>query len=88
MVDKNKKVEPMDSAPEHTRFVSRGRLNGVLRQHPVGGGQAEGAGTQPAREQSGSDELDTDAFEALYYRARLILGEPLARPERFELRGR
>ncbi len=28
----------MDSAPEHTRFVSRGRLNGVLRQHPGGGG--------------------------------------------------
>lgn len=79
----------MDSAPEHTRFVSRGRLNGVLRQHQVGGGgPAEGAGTQPGREHGGVDELDTQAFEVLYYRARLILGEPLPRPERFQLRGR
>lgn len=77
----------MDSAPEHTKFVSRGRLNGVLRQHPVGGGPVEGAATQPGREQSGLDELDTQAFEALYYRARLILGEPLPRPARFPLRG-
>ena len=77
----------MDSAPEYTRFVSRGRLNGVLRQNPVGGGAVEGATTQPGREQSGLDELDTQAFEALYYRARLILGEPLPRPARFQLRG-
>jgi hypothetical protein len=88
MVNKTKKGEPMDSAPEHTKFVSRGRLNGVLRQNPVGGGGiAEGTGTQPGREQSGLDELDTQAFEALYYRARLILGEPLPRPARFPLRG-
>jgi hypothetical protein len=87
MVNKTKKGGSMDSAPEHTKFVSRGRLNGVLRQHPVGGGPAEGAGTQPGREQSGLDELDTQAFEALYYRARLILGEPLPRPARFPLRG-
>jgi hypothetical protein len=87
MVNKTKKGGSMDSAPEHTKFVSRGRLNGVLRQQPVGGGPAEGAGTQPGREQSGLDELDTQAFEALYYRARLILGEPLPRPARFPLRG-
>ena len=56
----------MDSAPEHTKFVSRGRLNGVLRQHPVGGGgPAEGTGTQPGREQSGLDELDTQAYRAV-----------------------
>jgi hypothetical protein len=48
---------------------------------------AEGAGTQPGREQSSVDELDTQTFEALYYRARLILGEPLPRPGRFQLRG-
>lgn len=76
----------MSGAPEQTRFVSRGRLNGVLRD-PVGGGPAEGATTQPGRERSGLDELDTQAFEALYYRARLILGEPLPRPTRFQLRG-
>jgi hypothetical protein len=76
----------MNDAPTHTQFVSRGRLNGVLRQ-PSGGGPAEGANTQPGREQSDLDELDTQAFEALYYRARLILGEPLPRPGRFQLRG-
>jgi len=75
----------VSGAPEHTRFISRGRLNGVFRQ-PVGGGPAEGAATQPGREQSALDELDTQAFEALYYRARLILGEPLPRPARFQLR--
>ncbi len=75
------------SAPNATRFVSRGRLNGVLRQSPAGGGPAEGASTQPGRERIGTDDLDTQAFEALYYRARLILGEPLPRPSRFQLRG-
>lgn len=76
----------MSGAPEHTRFVSRGRLSGVYRQS-AGGGPAEGATTQPGRVQSAVDELDTQAFEALYYRARLILGEPLPRPGRFKLRG-
>jgi hypothetical protein len=75
----------MDNAPEQTKFVSRGRLNGVLRQHP--GGSADAPATQPGREQHGVDDLDTQAFEALYYRARLILGEPLPRPARFQLRG-
>lgn len=78
----------MSDAPEHTKFVSRGRLNGVLRQYPASGGAADAAATQPGREQHAVDELDTQSFEALYYRARLILGEPLARPGRFQLRGR
>lgn len=77
----------MSAPPPHTKFVSRGRLNGVLRQRPSGGGPAEGATTQPGREQLGTDDLDTQAFEALYYRARLILGEPLPRPGRFQIRG-
>jgi hypothetical protein len=77
----------MDDTPEQTKFVSRGRLNGVLRQHPGGGGSADVPATQPGREQHGVDDLDTQAFEALYYRARLILGEPLPRPARFQLRG-
>lgn len=76
----------MSGPPPHTTFVSRGRLNGVLRQGPSGGGPAERSVTQPGREQS-VDELDTQAFEALYYRARLILGEPLPRPGRFQVRG-
>ena len=77
----------MSPDPSHTTFVSRGRLNGVLRQ-PVGGGPAEGAATQPGRERQGPDELDTQAFEALYYRARLILGDSLQRPARFQIPGR
>ena len=75
----------MSDRPTHTTFVSRGRLNGVLRQHP-GGGPTEGGTTQPAREGS-VDELDTQTFEALYYRARLILGDSLQRPGRFQIRG-
>lgn len=76
----------MTDPPAHTTFVSRGRLNGTLRQ-PVGGGSVDGAGTQPAREGKGVEELDTQTFEALYYRARLILGDSLPRPGRFQLRG-
>jgi hypothetical protein len=53
----------------------------------VGGGPADAAATQPGREQHAVDDLDTQTFEALYYRARLILGEPLPRPGRFQLRG-
>jgi hypothetical protein len=77
----------VNGPPSKTTFVSRGRLNGVLRHRPPRGGPVEGNGTQPGREQSGMDELDTQTFEALYYRARLILGEPLPRPGRFQLRG-
>jgi len=72
----------MSDAPQHTQFVSRGRLSGVVREHAAGG-PAEGASTQPGRERSALEDLDTQAFEALYYRARLILGEPLPRPARF-----
>lgn len=77
----------MSAPPPTTKFISRGRLNGVVRQRPSGGAPTEGVSTQPGREQSGTGDLDTQAFEALYYRARLILGEPLPRPGRFQLRG-
>jgi hypothetical protein len=77
----------VSTPPSQTKFVSRGSLQGVLRQGSAGGGPAKGATTQPGREQRGLDELDTQTFEALYYRARLILGEPLPRPARFQLRG-
>jgi len=76
----------MSDAPQHTKFVSRGRLNGVLRQHPAGGGSSDVAATQPGREHA-VDDLDTQTFEVLHYRARLILGESLPRPGRFQLRG-
>lgn len=76
----------MSAPPPNTKFVSRGRLNGVLRQ-PAGGGPAAGGSTQPVREQIGTDEVDTQTYEAVYYRARLVLGDSLPRPPRFQLRG-
>jgi hypothetical protein len=88
IVNKHEKGEPVSEAPQHTQFVSRGRLNGVLRQRPSGGGVAEGANTQPGRERSGLEQLDTEVFEALHYRARLILGDSLPRPGRFGIRDR
>jgi hypothetical protein len=73
--------------PTTTTFTPRGKLNGVLREPPsrrTAPGQrndpAQGAEPQPT-------ELDTQAYEALYYRARLVLGEALPRPARFQLRG-
>ena len=52
---------------------------------PVGA-RTEGSTTQPGRERS-VDNLDTQTFEALHYRARLILGDSLPRPGRFQIRG-
>lgn len=77
----------MSDAPRHTQFVSRGRLSGVVRERASGSGPTDGGSTQPGRERSALEEMDTQTFEALYYRARLILGEPLPRPGRFQLRG-
>lgn len=74
----------MSAPPPTTRFVSRGQLNGVLRR-PTGGDPATSGNTQPAREQVG--EVDTQTYEAVYYRARLVLGDSLPRPPRFQLRG-
>jgi hypothetical protein len=69
----------MSSPPPTTTFISRGRLNGVLRQGALGRRQASRGGAPSA---NGSPELDTQAYEALYYRARLILGDSLPRPAR------
>ncbi len=53
-----------------TTFVSKGRLSGVLRgKHLENRVLADAAGDR--------DGVD----EAIYYRARLILGESLRRPE-------
>lgn len=71
----------MDHLPPTTTFTSRGRLSGVLRQSPVAHEArqadrvAQAANGEPA-------EMDTQAYEALYYRARLILGDFLPRPPR------
>jgi hypothetical protein len=62
----------MSAPPSTTRFVSRGRLSGVLREKAT-----RHRGTNPP----GQPELQP-IDEALYYRARLILGESLPRPGR------
>jgi hypothetical protein len=60
-----------------TTFKSRGRLSGVLRQRPARA--LDGAPQPPV-----TDDLDTQAYEAIYYRARLILGDSLPRPARLQ----
>jgi hypothetical protein len=59
-----------------TKFTSRGRLAGLVRDEaPVG--------TGPNRaNRSRRDPGQSAAEEALYYRARLILGDSLTRPSR------
>jgi hypothetical protein len=66
----------MSSPPSTTTFVSRGRLNGVVRHRP--------ARAADGTLERGTDDLDTQAYEAIYYRARLILGETLPRPARLQ----
>jgi hypothetical protein len=60
-----------------TTFVSRGRLTGLLRDEaPAGIGQNRT--TRKANRGNGQEAAD----EALFYRARLVLGDALPRPER------
>jgi hypothetical protein len=65
--------------PSTTKFLSRGRLSGVFRERLL---RHHSAGAPRATEASDTrQELDSQAFdEALYYRARLILGDSLPRP--------
>ena len=62
-----------------TSFRSRGRLSGVLRGEQVGG--RSGVLAEAAGDRDGVDE-------AIYYRARLILGESLRRPDSLRQPGR
>lgn len=60
-----------------TTFRSRGRLAGLIRdEQPAGTGQNRT--TQGSNRESGLSGAD----EALLYRARLILGDSLPRPQR------
>lgn len=60
-----------------TTFRSRGRLTGLVRdEHPAGTGQNRT--TQASNRESALNGAD----EALFYRARLILGDSLPRPQR------
>jgi hypothetical protein len=61
-----------------TTFRSRGRLAGLIRNEiPAGNGQ-----NPASRAHGAAPTAKTGVDEALYYRARLILGESLPRPGR------
>jgi hypothetical protein len=63
--------------PTRTTFISRGRLAGLVRDDaPAGVGQNRT--TRKANRDNGQAAAD----EALFYRARLVLGDSLPRPER------
>lgn len=65
------------STPSTTTFASRGRLAGLIREEaPAGTAQNRGARSS----NRGSDLGALD--EAIYYRARLLLGDSLPRPQR------
>jgi len=60
-----------------TTFISRGRLTGLVRDEvPAGAGQNRTS--RSANRDSGQAAAD----DALFYRARLILGDALPRPQR------
>jgi hypothetical protein len=63
----------MSSSRSTTRFRSRGRLAGLIRDEPP-------AGTAQNRASRAHHQTVPD--EALCYRARLILGDSLPRPDR------
>jgi len=66
----------MSKRVSQTTFISRGRLTGLVRdERPAGTGQNRT--TRSANRDSGSA-----ADDALFYRARLILGDALPRPQR------
>jgi hypothetical protein len=69
------------TTPSTTTFISRGRLSGVIRERLPRRGSTGAQRTLEAR--TARQERDIQAFdEALYYRARLILGDTLPRPLR------
>jgi hypothetical protein len=67
----------MSKRTQSTTFTSRGRIAGLVRDEiPAGTGQNR---TSRA---SNRDSVQSAADEALFYRARLILGDALPRPNR------
>ncbi len=67
----------MSKRIENTTFISRGRIAGLVRDEtPAGTGQNRTS--RPANH----DSIQSAADEALFYRARLILGDALPRPSR------
>jgi hypothetical protein len=67
----------MSKPVQRTTFTSRGRIAGLVRDEmPAGTGQNRTS--RAANRGSGQSAAD----EALFYRARLILGDGLPRPQR------
>jgi hypothetical protein len=67
----------MSKPIQHTTFTSRGRLTGLVRdESPAGTGQNR------TSRLANRDSIPSAADEALFYRARLILGDALPRPNR------
>jgi hypothetical protein len=67
----------MNEAPRSTTFTSRGRLAGLIRDEAPAG-----TGANRANRAEHRDAARPTVDEALYYRARLILGDGLPRPDR------
>lgn len=67
----------MSKRPQQTTFISRGRLTGLVRDE-VPAGLGQNRTTRLANRDNGQAAAD----EALFYRARLILGDALPRPQR------
>jgi hypothetical protein len=66
----------MSKRVSQTTFVSRGRLAGLVRDEiPAGNGQNRTS-------RLANRDAGTAADEALFYRARLVLGDALPRPQR------
>lgn len=65
----------MADSPHTTTFTSRGRLAGLVRDELPAAGGANRANRAERREAT-----PPPVDEALYYRARLILGDGLPRP--------
>jgi hypothetical protein len=67
----------MSKRVQNTTFTSRGRITGLVRDEtPVGLGQNRSSRA------ANRDSVQSAADEALFYRARLILGDALPRPKR------
>ncbi len=67
----------MSDTPSTTTFTSRGRIAGLIRDEAPAGTGANRASRADRR-----DAARPAVDEALYYRARLILGDSLPRPDR------
>jgi hypothetical protein len=67
----------MSKRIQNTTFISRGRITGLVRDEaPAGTGQNRTSRV------ANRDSVPSAADEALFYRARLILGDALPRPSR------